>query len=82
MRIREYCPTLSVKNSYTYNISVCITYAEGDVAKTTIVPRIPKRVMVSLGLLIELGLSVRGMIKELIVFDNLLKIEKILSLQG
>ena len=62
MCIRECCPTLSVKRSHKGDIPVCITYAEGDVAKTTIVPRIPIRVMVSLGLLIEIGLSTRGMI--------------------
>ena len=63
MCIRKCYLTLSVKGSYNGNISVHMTCAEEEMlTKTTIVPRIIIRVIVTLGPLDRVGLSVNGMI--------------------
>ena len=63
MCICKYYQTLSVKGSYKGGISGHMTCAEEEMlTKSTIVPRIIIRVIVTVGPLIGVGLYVYGMI--------------------
>ena len=76
MYIRECCSTLSVKSSHTDDISVYMTCAEGRCSPRLLLSLVYDTSDSITRPLDELGLSVHNMIKELIIYDNLLKIEK------
>jgi hypothetical protein len=76
MYVCDFYKTQSVKGGYKRNSSVYITYADEEmVYQSTIVPRIT-------GPLDRVRLSASGIIIRIIIFNNLPRIKKILSLQG
>ena len=76
-------PTLSVKSGYNGSSSIYITYAEEEMIYQKYY--CPSYFCMSNsinGPLDKVRLSASGMITRVIIFDNLLKIKKRLSLQG